>query len=276
MYDWDYFIIVVNAPNTPLTVSADPNNFGSYEGIVGESVQLFGFAYGGSPPYTYQWDLGDDRYFDEQNPLISYDEDGTYIATLTATDSSGQIAFDSTEIINNVDDLTVNIIGSLNGIVGSSLNFESRIIGGNEPYTYQWDFGDGSSSNLAHPNHVYDNTGVYKINLNIIDSNGQQVTDTIDIIIDVDDTITIVKEVKGGFGIKTLIKTGALPVEWSIKLDGFVLFGQEKSGTLPAKSEEFINLPFILGLGNVEIILSVNDIDYEYQGFLIGPYIQIK
>jgi PKD repeat protein len=277
MFDWDYLTIVVNAPDTPLTASADPNNFGGYEGIVGESVQLFGFAYGGNPPYTFQWDLGDNKLVNEQNPIVSYDEDGTYLATLKVTDSSDESAWDDTEIIiNNLDDLTVSIIGPYNGIVGSSLNFESSIIGGSEPFTYQWDLGDGSFSNLEHPTHTYKNPGVYSINLNIIDSYGQQDSDSIDLIIDVDDTIPIVKEVKGGFGFKALIKTNAQPVDWIINLDGFILIGSKATGTLPSSSEEFISIPLILGLGKVNIQLSINNLIYEYQGFLLGPYIIIK
>ena len=97
--------------------------------------------------------------------------------------------------------------GSRDSISGSSLNFESSIIGGNEPYTYHWEFGDGSHSNLEHPNHIYTDVGVYQIKLSVVDSFGQQDTDTIDLIVDVDETISIVKEVKGGFGFKALIKT---------------------------------------------------------------------
>jgi PKD repeat protein len=187
MYDWDYFIIVVNAPNTPLTVSADPNNFGSYEGIVDQSVQLFGVAFGGVSPYVYEWSLGDGRFVYDQNPLVAYDSAGYYSLTLTVTDSIGDSDLDTTELfINGIDEFSVEIIGSLNAVVNSTLYFESSIYGGIEAFTYDWDFGDGSTSNLAHPTHVYTAVGVYLISLIVTDSEGNIATDDIQVVIDED------------------------------------------------------------------------------------------
>jgi PKD repeat protein len=39
---------------------------------------------------------------------------------------------------------------------------------------YLWDFGDGSTSILANPTHVYNTDGVYTITLNIVTSTGAQ------------------------------------------------------------------------------------------------------
>ena len=42
----------------------------------------------------------------------------------------------------------------------------------NEAHTYQWDFGDGSFSQEAQPNHLYVNEGNFAITLTTIDENG--------------------------------------------------------------------------------------------------------
>jgi len=56
----------------------------------GESISFSATAYGGSPPYEYYWETGgspDTSY--EQNPDVTFDEEGVYNVYLTVTDSDG-------------------------------------------------------------------------------------------------------------------------------------------------------------------------------------------
>lgn len=45
--------------------------------------------------------------------------------------------------------------------------------------SYNWDFGDGTSSNLRHPYHVYTASGIYNVTLNITDPNGRMAAKTL-------------------------------------------------------------------------------------------------
>ena len=56
-----------------------------------------------------------------------------------------------------------------------TINFQSTTSGGLPPYTYLWDFGDGTSSTLANPTHTFASVGPYNISLTV---NDQENTDS--------------------------------------------------------------------------------------------------
>ena len=55
---------------------------------------------------------------------------------------------------------------------GQSVNFYPKIAGGFTPYSYQWDFGDGKTSNEESPVHTYNNTKDYTVTLVVTDDKG--------------------------------------------------------------------------------------------------------
>jgi len=55
----------------------------------GEEIRFYGEAFGGFPPYSYQWDFGDKNTSTEENPVHTYRADGTYTVSLTVTDDRG-------------------------------------------------------------------------------------------------------------------------------------------------------------------------------------------
>jgi PKD repeat protein len=56
-------------------------------------------AEGGTEPYTYSWDFGDGQQGNGQSITHTYVNPGTYQVTLTVTDSAGQTASDTREVI---------------------------------------------------------------------------------------------------------------------------------------------------------------------------------
>jgi hypothetical protein len=81
------------------------------------------------------------------------------------------------------DPLTADIIS--NGTVGfapATFEFEANVTGGTEPYTYSWDFGDGSEGSQQQTVvHTFNEAGIYTVTLTAADANGQQATDTLEI-----------------------------------------------------------------------------------------------
>jgi PKD repeat protein len=81
------------------------------------------------------------------------------------------------------DPLTAEIIS--NGTVGfapATFEFEVNVTGGTEPYTINWDFGDGSEGSQQQTVvHTFNEAGIYTVTLTVTDANGQQATDTLEI-----------------------------------------------------------------------------------------------
>ena len=57
-------------------------------------------------------------------------------------------------------------------INGTAVAFASSATGGTAPYTYSWNFGDGTSATGASPTHTYSKVGPYNVTVTTTDSNG--------------------------------------------------------------------------------------------------------
>jgi PKD repeat protein len=78
------------------------------EGIVGEPIEFYGEPTGGVFPYTLHWDFGDGNTSDDEFPIHTYTQVGTYTVTVTVTDSADETATSSMT-------LTIGSSGPVNG-----------------------------------------------------------------------------------------------------------------------------------------------------------------
>ena len=77
--------VVIEGVTEPLTADAG----GLYVGVKDKPVAFEGTVSGGTPPYTYKWDFGDEKTSSSQSPSHTYSKHGSYTVKLKVIDSNG-------------------------------------------------------------------------------------------------------------------------------------------------------------------------------------------
>ncbi len=157
---------IVPAPNNMPIVHASIS-----EGCPGTLVE---FAVQNIPEEgIYLWNFGDGSFSNKPAPSHAFSKPGSFEVMLShSTPGGGSIhnkpAADKI-LIHEAPEATFNLLKQEYDNTVPSVHFENRSIRGQ---SYTWDFGDGSTSNVAHPDHVYKKAGVYHVALTVTNPKG--------------------------------------------------------------------------------------------------------
>lgn len=153
---------------------------GPYSGEVDAAVQFDGSASSDVDGIiaSYSWDFGDGAVGTGARPRHTYTAVGLYTVLLTVTDDNGHTnsastTADITASTANLPPLAV-VGGPYTAETGETVQFDgsnSMDMDGTI-VTYSWDFGDGNAGNGATPTHVYDNVGIFTVQLTVTDDGG--------------------------------------------------------------------------------------------------------
>jgi len=157
-------------PPSTASATADPAG-----GPVPMTVQFDGSVTGGCPEYTYAWSFGDGGTSSDRSPSYTYQAVGDYIASLSVTDSKGNVSQSSVTVAVTCPRLTAAASGNpASGKVPMTVKFDGTATGGcpDATATYSWDFGDGTTSTEQSPSHTYAKAGSYTASLTVTDSKG--------------------------------------------------------------------------------------------------------
>jgi PKD repeat protein len=121
---------------------------------------------------TYNWDFGDGHTSSQTNPSHNYPTIGSYTVNLTVTGIGGSNSTTKTGYI------TVGDVPPVAGFSGTPtsgqkpLNVAFTDASTGNVSSYSWDFGDGNTSILKDPSHIYSAAGSYTVTLTVTGPGG--------------------------------------------------------------------------------------------------------
>ena len=142
--------------------------------VVGQTISFTGSASGGTSPYTYTWNFGDNSTGTGSPVSHVYSSAGSYGVVLTVTDAAGHVA-SATNTVTVAFSASFTYSPSNPGPL-TNVQFTATATGGKAPYSYSWDFGDGSTGTGASASHSYLLPGTYTVALTVADANGVTAT----------------------------------------------------------------------------------------------------
>jgi len=126
-----------------------------------------------------RWDWESDGVWDTtwsttKVAMHQYPQPGAYVVRLEVRDSAGQTGNASANIdVLSATALAVSIAATpTSGTMPLTVSFSSDVTGGTAPFQYHWEFGDGSTSNVANTVHIYITGGNFTVWLNVYDGVG--------------------------------------------------------------------------------------------------------
>jgi PKD repeat protein len=128
-------------------------------------------------PTSWSWDFGDDGTSTAQHPSHTYTKPGAFKVTLTVANAEGSDTLIREEYITvpeggGGNPPVANFSGSPTaGTAPLTVHFTDLSSGGT-PTIWEWTFGDGGTSTVQHPRHIYATPGVYTVTLTAGNADG--------------------------------------------------------------------------------------------------------
>ena len=133
-------------------------------------LSVFLSAYSPGPMDLYTWDFGDGIMISDTASSINhiYNSFGNFVPKVILTDPAGCII-----PVSGFDTIKIKGAQAKFGLStqffcdSGFVSFTDSTLYNDSLTVYNWDFGDGTTSNLQHPSHQYSSPGLYTVSLNV-------------------------------------------------------------------------------------------------------------
>lgn len=124
-------------------------------------------------PTSWQWDFDNDTIIDstEQNPSFTYTTPGTYSVKLIASSATSSNEVIKADVVRAIGQPTADFTATPTTGVGS-VTVQFTDTSTEQPTSWLWDFGDGSSATTESPQHTYSSPGTYTVALTVTNEAG--------------------------------------------------------------------------------------------------------
>jgi PKD repeat protein len=138
------------------------------EGCVPLIVQFTDESSSNVTAWSWTFEGGTPATSNDPNPTVTYNTAGTYAVTLEVSNAEGTntITVDDYIIVNDVPEANFDV-----SVTDFTATFTNTSINAD---TYSWNFGDGNTSNLPNPVHVYAEDGAYTVTLTATNGCGSE------------------------------------------------------------------------------------------------------
>ncbi len=155
--------------NPPLSMEVEQS---STHGGVPLTVEFSCTVIGGTPPFSFEWTLGEGSTNHSEDTIHVYRSLGHFSPTLVVTDATNATSSWSGEEIEAVlpEDFLVECESNpLSGYAPLLVHFNVNVTGADPSYEFKWGFGDGGLSSEPTCMHTYLAPGNYTVTFEIID-----------------------------------------------------------------------------------------------------------
>lgn len=123
---------------------------------------------------SWSWDFGDESISNTRNPSHTYTQEGDYVVMLEVETDNDSASFERRVSVSGNPPNVWFSWSPEEPDTGDEIQFtdESTQSDGSI-VSWQWDFGDGSSSEEQNPTQVYSQEGEYAVKLTVTNSNGE-------------------------------------------------------------------------------------------------------
>ena len=159
-------LVIITATFPEAFMTADPTS-----GCVPMEVAFTDQSTGDVTAWLWEFEGGTPSSSTEQNPVVVYQNTGTFDVVLTVFNDLGSNSIVFGDYIEVGKGPEAQFTYGLSGLGG--IQFQN---GSLNATNYSWDFGDGNSSNAISPLHIYEESGVYEVVLIAFNECGSDTT----------------------------------------------------------------------------------------------------
>ena len=158
--------------NATSQVTADFTTITSATGCGSLVVEFKDLSLG--DPVAWLWDFGNGNTSNVEHPIAVYNNPGEYDVVLKVTDgfNNDTKIVSSFIVVYEEPSPLIYVNSGIEGCLPLTTSFQDITDTSLSIVSWQWDFGDGGSSNIQNPDYVYLNQGLYSVSLFVVDTNG--------------------------------------------------------------------------------------------------------